>query len=141
MIIAYDVYAFATAASTKNSAAFMTLFNSQGELDRIIRAESNVAEIIELHETIIDDDSGRMMMRKIKDIDLPDQEEVFLEPTGLHIMLIKLKKPLVEGETFPMTLFFEKEKPLAIDVTIVKPGHIPKQMNQDHSHDHEHSHH
>ena len=104
----------------------MVLKNNSGVADSLIKAESSVAEINEIHENIIDPDDGKMMMRKIKSITVPANGTVALEPKGMHIMLIKLKEPLTLGESFPLTLTFEKAGVQNVDVKIIQPGGVPE---------------
>ena len=46
---------------------------------------------------------------------------VALKPSGLHLML-RIKQHLVEGETFPLTLTFEKAGPIEVTVRVEKVG-------------------
>ncbi len=117
-----DVYAFATAPGAKTGAAFMVIENNLKEDDRLIDAQSDIAEITEIHENYIDPDDGMMMMRKIRGIDIAMGDQAILEPKGLHIMLIKLKQPLTLGEVFDLRLVFEKSGMKTVQVKIVKPG-------------------
>jgi hypothetical protein len=68
-------------------------------------------------------DGNIMRMRKEDSLPLPAGKSVSIEPGGLHIMLIGLKQPLVEGETFPMHLTFEKAG--GIDITVHVQGKPP----------------
>lgn len=88
----------------RNSAAFMTLHNS-GPAVAIVAAESPVADIVELHTHV--HDNGVMRMRKIDKIDLPAGASVTLQPGGLHVMLLGLKKDLNEGDAVSVTLVFD----------------------------------
>ena len=69
----------------------------------LVGASSPVAKSVELHSMKTDDD-GMMKMREVKEIKLPSGEPFALGANGLHVMLIGLKKPLKEGEKFPLTL-------------------------------------
>jgi hypothetical protein len=65
-----------------------------------------------------------MMMREVQRIDIPGGGEIRMEPGGLHIMFIGLKAPLEDGQTFPLTLTFEKAGETTVEVTVRKdrPG-------------------
>jgi len=121
-IVATDVRAFATAPTAKTGAVFMTLTNKGGEDDTLTGASSDVAEINEIHENIIDPDDGKMMMRKVSGITVPANGSVVLKPHGYHVMLIKLKEGLKEGGEFPLTLTFEKAGTMVVETKIVAPG-------------------
>jgi copper(I)-binding protein len=53
-------------------------------------------------------------------IPIPAGKTVKLEPGGYHLMLKKLKEPLKEGDSVPVTLTFEKAGP--VDVTLAVAG-------------------
>lgn len=114
-----DAWARASPGAVKNGAAFMTL-KSHGEADRLVSASAPVSAVVELHTHI--NDNGVMRMRQISGIDLPAGETVILKPGGLHVMLIGLKAPLMEGESFPLTLTFEKTGSFTVQVPIKKVG-------------------
>ncbi len=133
-----DAYAFATMPGAPTAAAFMVINNISDYDDTLTSAESNVAEITEIHENMIDPDDGKMMMRKIKTLPLPASDDVTLEPKGYHIMFIKLKDPLTMGANFPLTLNFEKSKSQIIDVQIIAPGKEYKSDGHKHHHGHKH---
>ena len=115
---------------------FMTITNRGATDDTLIDASAPVSQRIELHTHIMDD--GVMRMREIEGgIPLPAGETVDLQPGGLHVMLIGLEQPLVEGETFPLTLVFENAGSVDVVVSIeditagAEHGH---QGHMDHGH-------
>ena len=119
-------YAFATMPGATIGAAFMVLKNV-GELDdKLIGAHSKIAEITEIHQNIIDPNDGKMMMRKIKEIDISIDESAVLEPKGYHVMFIKMKEALIMGENVDITLIFEKAGEIKTTASIVAPGLKPK---------------
>jgi copper(I)-binding protein len=63
-----------------------------------------------------------MRMREVDSVDLPAGKKIVFEPGGYHIMLLGLKKKLVEGERFPLTLEFEKAGKITVDIAVDKPG-------------------
>lgn len=98
-------YARAVPPGAPASAAFMTLTNTGSQDTALMAARSDISEVTELHTHI--HDNGVMRMRPIEQIDLPAGEAVHLQPGGLHIMLINLKRPLKAGETVHLTLIFK----------------------------------
>ena len=111
-----------TIGSSKNSAAYMTLSNSGDSADKLLAVKSDAAEHVALHESRMDGEIMRMV--PVKDgIEVPPHGAVELKPLGLHVMLMGLRKPLKEGETFPMTLVFAKQGDVQFEVKIEKnPG-------------------
>lgn len=69
---------------------------------RLVSANSPIAATTELHEMTMKD--GVMMMRAVPYVALPQAQVVKLQPGGLHIMLIDLKKQLKTGDKVPLTL-------------------------------------
>ena len=66
-----------------------------------------------------------MKMRPVKAIDVNVGESAVLKPGGIHVMLIGLKQPLREGETFPLTLTFAHAGALTVEVPVKAVGEIP----------------
>jgi hypothetical protein len=64
-------------------------------------------------------------MRPVAALDIPAGQPVTLKPGGEHIMLIGLQHPLREGQTFPLTLNFEKAGARTVTVAIEKAGAMP----------------
>jgi copper(I)-binding protein len=117
-----DIWARESTAAT--GAAFMTVHNA-GPADRIVKAASPVAGVVELHTHIKEGDI--MRMRPVEAIDVPANGMVALQPGGLHVMLIDLKQPLVAGQTLPLTMVFEKAGSMQLTV----PVHSMKPMGGD----------
>jgi len=88
------------------SAAFMTIKNTGKEEDSLVGAETKVSKYVELHQTVKEGEVMKMV--KVDRIKVPAGSSVRLEPSGLHIMLIDLQKPLKAGEKVELVLHFEK---------------------------------
>lgn len=116
----FDPYVRLVPPGQPNSAAFMRIQNAGARPYRLVRAESPAAEIVELHTHIHED--GAMKMRPVKEITVPARGEVALEPGGLHIMLIQLKRPLKEGETAPLTLVFDDGSRKTVQAAVRHPA-------------------
>ena len=99
------------------TAAYVTINATHS--DQLLAVTTDIAERVEMHETTMDD--GVMSMRPIRSIELAENESTLLAPNGKHLMLIGLKRPLVEGEK--VTLNFElKESPaMSHEFTVRKP--------------------
>jgi hypothetical protein len=116
-IQAADVWA--RAAASGNSAAYMLLRNGGQTVDRLIRAESDVAAAVELHKTTME---GNMMkMAPVENIEIPAQGQAELKPGGLHVMLIGLKRELKPDEKIRLKLHFEKAGAQEVEAVVRKP--------------------
>jgi copper(I)-binding protein len=102
-------------------AAYMILRNTGSEDDRLLSGETPAAEVVELHESFMDENNV-MKMRPAEGgfIEVPAGGEAELRPGGLHIMLIHLVEPLENGATFPLTLHFEKSGEIKIQVPVAE---------------------
>jgi copper(I)-binding protein len=121
-------YAFAVPAGARSAAAFMTLTYPapQGEdivPDRLMSVETPVAGKAEMHTNVIENDT--MMMRAVDSFPLPPTGMMTLSPQGPHIMMMELRQPLAAGDTFPMTLVFEKAGRIDVEIPVRAPGDIP----------------
>ena len=45
-----------------------------------------------------------------------------MKPGGYHVMFMGLKGPLKEGDSFPLSLVFEKAGEIGVMVTVMKAG-------------------
>jgi len=79
-----------------------------------------VAGEAQLHTTITD--NGVMKMRPVSAIDLKPGASVTLKPGGMHVMLMDLKQPLKNGDSFPIALTFEKAGKVNATVKVQKAG-------------------
>ena len=86
------------------TAGYLQLRNTSSRDRRVVAASAAIAEVIELHEHVHDD--GVMRMREVVGMDLPAGDNLALEPGGLHLMFIGVRRPLVEGERIPVMLEF-----------------------------------
>lgn len=121
-ITARSAAAYATASEGRNGAIFLTLHNASGTDDRLIAARTDKAATVEIHESSVDKTTGMMQMRKVDAIDVKAGADANLAPGGYHIMLLGLNAPLIEGETFDLTLDFDKTADLPVKVKIIAPG-------------------
>ena len=116
-----DVWTRDTVGNSANAAVFMTI-SSQAP-DRLVAASTPVANKTDL--MTMAGGSSAMAMSYVKGIDIPADRPVSLNPSGLHVWLADLKHPLITGQTFPLTLEFEKAGQRRVDVTVIAPAAAP----------------
>ena len=113
-----NAWARATPAKAENGIAFLTIRSPTP--DRLISVSSPVAKKAELNTMEM---AGMVMkMRPLAALDVPAGQPVTLKPGGEHIMLMGLSAPLREGQSFPLTLTFEKAGAREVSVAVEKPG-------------------
>lgn len=126
----------ATVGTARPGVAYLSVTNAGKDSDRLLSAQSPVCARVELHETQRKD--GMMSMAPIAAVEIPAGGKVALAPGGIHLMLVGLKRPLVEGERVPMTLVFEKAGKLAVELKVEPLGGPTKGDGADHGGGHGH---
>ena len=111
-------WARATPGGAQAAAAYVTLEAPAG--DRLTGVSTPAAKKADVHEMSMD--NGVMKMRPVDGVDLPPGQKVTLKPGGYHIMLTGLARPLVEGQSFPLTLDFAKAGARQVTVSVQKVG-------------------
>ena len=109
--------AWTRASNTKTSASYMKIQNHNNKDIIFVSATSEAAAIVELHKTVTENNISQMV--PINKLLIPAGGEVLLQPKGLHIMLMGLKKRLAAGDVVPIILNFENHKPVLVN-TVVK---------------------
>ena len=113
-----SAWARATPAKAENGVAYLTIRSPTP--DRLVSVSSPVAKKAELHTMSME---GMVMkMRPLAGLDIAAGQPVTLKPGGEHIMLLGLSEPLLEGQSFPLTLTFEKAGMREVTVAVEKPG-------------------
>ncbi len=108
------------AAAGSMGVVYLTLTNEGREADRLVGAQSEVAEAVELHRTTME--NGVTKMQPIAGgVELPARGRVVFEPGGAHIMLIGLKRGLKVGDRFNVELQFEKSGALSVESEVRQP--------------------
>lgn len=98
--------------------AFMKIENLTDKELSLVKAESTVSKVVELHDHIKID--GVMKMSKVDQIKVPAKGAVELKKGSLHIMLIDLKEPLVEKQKIDLVLYFSNNKTQTITAEVKK---------------------
>ncbi len=100
--------------------------------DRLVSASAGVSRTVELHTMVMEGDV--MRMREIGAIDVPAGKTVELRPGGLHVMFIGLHEPLKVGDSFPLTLRFEKAGEVKVDMKVMTQAGGPAMPMGNHKH-------
>jgi hypothetical protein len=101
-----------------NTALFFDVVNSGGGADTLYKAASDLAEIVQIHETFMQGDM--MGMREVENVVIEPNSNFNFKPGAHHVMFIKLKKNLNEGESGDVILFFRKTGEIKITVPVKK---------------------
>jgi len=126
-----DAWVRSTVSQQKATGLFAQITSSQG--GRLVSASSPVAGVVEIHEMKMEGDV--MRMRAVPELALPARQAVTLKPGGYHVMLMDLKKPLMAGDTVPVTFVVEgvdkKRETIEVRAAVRAPAAAP-------AHEHKH---
>lgn len=101
-------------------AGFLAIGNRGAAADRLVGASSPAARVIELHTHLREGEV--MRMRPVEAIDIAAGQTVTLQPGGLHLMLIGLGQPLVQGQVVPVTLRFARAGEVQVQLRVEAAG-------------------
>lgn len=99
------------------SAIYLTLTQYGEPADTLLGASSDIAHLVEIHESYEADD-GLMGMRHVELVPIPAGESIHLEQGGLHIMLIQLQHAVSSGDQIELTLHFARAGDLPVQVPV-----------------------
>ena len=91
--------------------------------DRLLSATAEIAQSVELHTMRMEGDI--MRMRQLDAVEVPAGNSVEFRPGGLHLMLLGLKTPLKVGNSFPLTLRFEKSGDIRVNMAVLPAAPAP----------------
>ena len=94
----------ATAPGQRVAGAYLEF--SSAVPSTLVAVSSPVAGSAEIHSMRLE--NGVMQMRQLESLELPAKQMVKLEPGGLHLMLLDLKKPLKRGDKVPLRLTLQR---------------------------------
>jgi len=93
-------------AAEMNTAFFFDVYNSSEISDTLIGVESDLAEIVEIHETFKKGED-MMGMRSVDAVEIPGGKTFQFKPMHNHIMLIKVVNDLKVGSEGIVKLNFK----------------------------------
>jgi len=115
-IVVSGAWARPTLRGTRTAAAYMTLTNRGQVTDHLVSVSTPIADRAELHEEMMS--GGVMSMKPVTDLTLRPGATVQIDPGHYHVMLIGLTTPLVAGESFSLSLTFEKAGAIVVTVPV-----------------------
>lgn len=101
----------------QNGAIYFVIENGTNEDDTLISAHTDIASSTEIHMSMMDDQDV-MSMQMQEAVQTPAGETVAFKTGGLHIMLISLNRDLKVGDTFTLTLQFQKAGEISLLVEV-----------------------
>jgi copper(I)-binding protein len=108
--------AWSRAAPGGRTAAVYLTITDNGASDRLVSVSTPIAETAEIHESVAE--NGIMKMRPTGPLPVMPGKPLTLAPGHYHVMLMGLKRPTSEGDSFPLTLTFEHAPAVTVQVRI-----------------------
>lgn len=121
-------YALPSEAGLNHGAVFIKKIQNLGKIsDQLIAARTPIARKMEIHD--LKSDGHVTTMRSINAIHLSPGGEVSVakgNPNGYHLMLLDLKQPLRDGDSFVVWLTFKNAGEVEVDVSVDAPKSLDK---------------
>lgn len=114
-LLAADVVVTEPLPGARVSAGFLSLANNTDEAISISAVGSPQFEVVEIHESLLEDGVARM--RRITELVIPAHETVTLQRGGLHLMLLR---PTQTGDTVSLRFFEGETLALVVDTRFAR---------------------
>lgn len=112
----------ASVPGSKTAAVYGRLINGGQTPVTISTIETPVAERAGVHRSRMK--NGMMSMSPVERMTLEAGDQITLEPAGLHLMLMGLRKPLKEGSSFPIEVTTEDGSRVSGQVKVGSIGQL-----------------
>jgi len=113
-----DAWSRASIGTSRPGVAYMTLRNTGAEPVVVTGLRTDLAMMPMIHATSTDA-KGVTRMSHMEEVEIAAGETVALEPGGMHVMLMDLQRPMVEGESYTLSLDFADGTEASVDVPIL----------------------
>ncbi len=113
-----SAWARPTPPDAKMGVVYFMLTNKSAAADTLTGASTPVAASATLHVSAMD--GGISKMRDLPSVAVKPGTDVTFQPGGMHVMLEGLKQALTAGQSFPLTLHFEKAGDVTTTVSVSK---------------------
>jgi hypothetical protein len=117
-LIITDAWVREPISPNNNSVVYMKISNpTDKEIVIIGSSAAETANNVELHQSFVDE-KGVSRMTSIDKIVVPAKTDIELAPTGIHIMLLDLKKSLKIGDKVKLEVKIQGRNPLVIQAEV-----------------------
>ncbi len=101
----HGAYTFETFPKQKACAVYVSIFNNTDKDFIISSASSDISEKAEIHGIVIEKEITKM--KKMENLLIQSKQQVFLQPGGIHLMLMGLKHQLKDGSSFDVRFILD----------------------------------
>jgi len=107
-----------TSSQNMATALYFTIENTSEKADTLFRVDSDIAGKVEIHETY---SRGDMMgMQKVDFLAIKSKKILELKPGSYHVMLMKLKEDVNDGDKENFVLHFKQAGEINVTATAKK---------------------
>ncbi|PWC26839.1 copper chaperone PCu(A)C [Teichococcus aestuarii] len=117
MLVAERAWSRPALARIGTAVTYLTLRNDGSAPVRVVGGSTDIAETVEIHESVVDNNVARMRPRP-EGVAVPSGGSVRFQPNGLHLMLMKPRADLRAGQIFTITLRLDNGATLDVPVTV-----------------------
>lgn len=96
--------------------AYLAITNNGPLEEVLLSAHTPAAARVEFHRTVFE--GGMARMRPAGTLSIAPGKTLRAEPGGLHLMLVELKSPLVDGTTMPLVLTFKSAGEVTVQIRV-----------------------
>ncbi|HCH69128.1 MAG TPA: copper chaperone PCu(A)C [Colwellia sp.] len=119
LISVEQAYIRSSIPGTTITSLYMIIENKGEKTVTLLEANSKISPRIEIHQHSMSD--GMMRMRQLDSIEIKARQRIVLQPSGLHLMLFDVKKPLKAQQNVELTLSFFHNPSVTIQVPVLSP--------------------
>jgi copper(I)-binding protein len=102
---------------TGMTAGYLLIENKGAQDDTLVNITTSVGAVAHLHENSMKD--GVMSMKPVQNLPIKAGQSLEMKPgSGLHIMIMGLKSPLMAGDPLTLDLEFERAGHIKVDAKV-----------------------
>jgi copper(I)-binding protein len=117
-VVVESAWARASIGVSRPGAAYMKIRNTGEEVVKLTGLRTDLAMMPEIHRTSTNAE-GVSSMAPAGEIEIAPGDAVALEPGGLHVMLMRLQRAMVEGGSFFLTLDFSDGGEVVVEIPVL----------------------
>ena len=124
--------------NAKSGAGYFVISNKNSDPVVLNKVTAEFGKAM-LHKTDVDK-NGVAKMKHLESVEVPGNGLLKLEPGGTHIMFMNISIEFDESRNYPVTLVFEEQGSLDIDLKLKSAKKSQKVHKHKHGHAHNHKH-
>jgi copper(I)-binding protein len=103
-------------ARGETGAVYFLLENHSAKAEELTGVSSDVADVVEMHQTTMDGDI--MRMRQVMSVPIEAKGSVEFAPGGYHAMLVEIKRDLNLGDEIQITWHFSDHQDITMNIPV-----------------------